>query len=294
MNQQQIKNSVIMGFGFLTIVGVIVLIAYCFSRREATLNLGVVVGVWWWDINLDTSIYFPFCAKQNVSEIYLNASSFNSSVNAFIQDANDHNLSVYYVQSNKDLILNLSATLDNINEYKQFEERYPNNTFKGIIYDIDLQLFSDYEQNKEFYHKEYINFIDYVVNNITGVQIDFTISQPLYEEYEFKEYNYTNNTLCGYIIDSAHRVFVKSYAVEYDIIVNQVAYELLYADYANKTALITVNTENDGDSNSTFYEIGKQAMHEELSYVLEMLYYNNLFNYGFSIVHMKSWYNLEF
>ena len=105
--QQQIKNSVIIGFGCITIIGVIVLTAYWFSRSEITLNLGVVIGVWWWDINLDTSVYFPFCAKQNVSEIYLNASSLNSSVNTFIQDANNHNISVYYVQSDKNLIFNI-------------------------------------------------------------------------------------------------------------------------------------------------------------------------------------------
>ena len=292
--QQQIKNSVIIGFGCITIIGVIVLTAYWFSRSEITLNLGVVIGVWWWDINLDTSIYFPFCAKQNVSEIYLNASSLNSSVNTFIQDANNHNISVYYVQSDKNLILNPTAAIDKLNEYREFNKTYPVNTFKGIIYDIDLRLFNDYEENREYYYNALLTFIDGVINNNTDIQIDFTISEQLWEDFIFQD---QNQTFSAYIMDYAHRVFVKANAVTYDSMIDQAEFEILYMYYMNKTIILTLNTVdtgNEADSNITFYDKGQHAMHQEMLYYSRVMANNEITNYGFSIVHMKSWYDLGY
>lgn len=292
--QQQIKNSVIIGFGCITIIGVIVLTAYWFSRSEITLNLGVVIGVWWWDINLDTSVYFPFCAKQNVSEIYLNVSSLNSSVNTFIQDANNHNISVYYVQSDKNLILNPTAAIDKLNEYREFNKTYPVNTFKGIIYDIDLRLFNDYEENREYYYNALLTFIDGVINNNTDIQIDFTISEQLWEDFIFQD---QNQTFSAYIMDYAHRVFVKANAVTYDSMIDQAEFEILYMYYMNKTIILTLNTVdtgNEADSNITFYDKGQHAMHQEMLYYSRVMANNEITNYGFSIVHMKSWYDLGY
>ena len=292
--QQQIKNSVIIVFGCITIIGVIVLTAYWFSRTEITLNLGVVIGVWWWDINLDTSVYFPFCAKQNVSEIYLNASSLNSSVNTFIQDANNHNISVYYVQSDKNLILNPTAAIDKLNEYREFNKTYPVNTFKGIIYDIDLRLFNDYEENREYYYNALLTFIDGVINNNTDIQIDFTISEQLWEDFIFQD---QNQTFSAYIMDYAHRVFVKANAVTYDSMIDQAEFEILYMYYMNKTIILTLNTVdtgNEADSNITFYDKGQHAMHQEMLYYSRVMANNEITNYGFSIVHMKSWYDLGY
>ena len=292
--QQQIKNSVIIGFGCITIIGVIVLTAYWFSRSEITLNLGVVIGVWWWDINLDTSVYFPFCAKQNVSEIYLNVSSLNSSVNTFIQDANNHNISVYYVQSDKNLILNPTAAIDKLNEYREFNKTYPVNTFKGIIYDIDLRLFNDYEENREYYYNALLTFIDGVINNNTDIQIDFTISEQLWEDFIFQD---QNQTFSAYIMDYAHRVFVKANAVTYDSMIDQAEFEILYMYYMNKTIILTLNTVdtgNEANSNITFYDKGQHAMHQEMLYYSRVMANNEITNYGFSIVHMKSWYDLGY
>jgi hypothetical protein len=292
--QQQAKNSIIIGFGWIVIIGVIILTAYLFSRLEISLNLGVVIGVWWWDINLDTSIYFPFCAQQNVSEIYLNVSSLNSSVNTFIQDANNHNISVYYVQSDKNLILNPTLAIDKLNEYREFNKTYPINTFKGIIYDIDLRLFSDYEENRDYYYNALLTFMDDVIINNTDIQIDFTISEQLWEDFIFKE---QNQTFAAYIMDYSHsRVFVKANAVTYNSMIDQTEYEILYTDYMNKTIILTLNTVDTGeaDSNITFYGQGQHILHQEISYFASVMNNNDITKYGFSIVHMKSWYDLSY
>lgn len=292
--QPQVKNSIIIGFGWIVIIGVIILTAYLFSRLEISLNLGVVIGVWWWDINLDTSIYFPFCAQQNVSEIYLNVSSLNSSVNTFIQDANNHNISVYYVQSDKNLILNPTLAIDKLNEYREFNKTYPINTFKGIIYDIDLRLFSDYEENRDYYYNALLTFMDSVIINNTDIQIDFTISEQLWEDFIFKE---QNQTFAAYIMDYAHsRVFVKANAVTYNSMIDQTEYEILYTDYMNKTIILTLNTVDTGeaDSNITFYGQGQHILHQEISYFASVMNNNDITKYGFSIIHMKSWYDLGY
>ena len=198
---------------------------------------------------------------------------------------------MYYVQTEKEVILNSSAAIDNINAYKQFRETYPNNTFKGIIYDIDLQAFPDYEERMDEYRSAYLTFIYDVITNNTDIQFDFTITQQLYEEIEFKG---ETKPLYQFIFDFAYRVFVKSHAVTYDAIVDQLVSELIYANDTNKNVVITLNTEKEANSSTTFYGQGQHELHVEMWYFADVLNYNYISNYGISIVHMKSWYDLDY
>ena len=75
-----------------------------------------VLGVWWWDNRLDGS-YLTFASEQGVNEIYYYTSSFNDKTSAFLQNAAELGIRVYWLTGKYEWIEDSGPLYEKIEEF---------------------------------------------------------------------------------------------------------------------------------------------------------------------------------
>lgn len=121
----------------------------------------------------------------------------------------------------------------------------------------------------------------------------------LYFKYEFDfdipfwfddEISFKNETKQAYkfMIDIADRIFVMSYRDTAQKIYSVAEDEINYATQTHKTLILSIETKENEDDSVTFFEKGKEKLNQEIKTLKEML----PINFGISIHHVKSWYDL--
>ncbi len=301
MNMKK-KNIFISIVIIVFVVGLVVGIFYyhnTYRDKNTTPTPLFPLGVWWWGENENIDKYLEFAKQNGINEIYYSNSSFDESINKFISKANSLNIKVYFLCGEYTWIEDESGFYDIVEKYLEYQQTFEN-TFSGIHLDVEPHQHPDWKENDEIRKREilasYINFVYNITNadKLKDTTLDFDIPFWLYDY--IIDFNGEEKEAYKYIIDYADRVFVMSYRDNAERIFDCAQNELEYSNNLNKKLFLCVETSASSETESvTFYEEGKEYMYQELETLKDIIssnYGEQFQNYGFSIHHMKSWYEL--
>lgn len=296
------KNIFISIVIIVFVVGLVVGIFYyhnTYRDKNTTPTPLFSLGVWWWGENENIDEYLEFAKQNGINEIYYSNSSFDESINEFISKANSLNIKVYFLCGDYIWIEDESGFYDIAEKYLEYQQTFEN-TFSGIHLDVEPHQHPDWKENGEIRKREilasYINFVYNITNadKLKDTTLDFDIPFWLYDY--IIDFNGEEKEAYKYIIDYADRVFVMSYRDNAERIFDCAQNELEYSNNLNKKLFLCVETSASSETESvTFYEEGKEYMYQELETLKDIIssnYGEQFQNYGFSIHHMKSWYEL--
>lgn len=269
----------------ISLMGGIVVVLNLNKKEPIILNINQTVGVWWWDNSLGKQ-YLDFAYKNGVDEIYYCDSSLDADTAEFIRLANSKNMKVYALLGEKEWIIDKSSLDEFINDYKEYQQENLDAKFDGIHLDVEPHQYEDFNEKSEEYLSKYLSFVYSVVEENDDIHFDFDIPAWYDDEIEF---NGQTKAVFKHVIDVANRVFVMSYRDNASKIVNFAQDELDYAKEQNKTIFLSVEMNSDEGDKVSFKEESKQILKEELENLNK--YLNQ--DFGISIHHIKTWYNLK-
>lgn len=270
-----------------------------YRDRNVTATPLFSLGVWWWGEYKNEDEYLEFAKQKGINEIYYSDSSFDESTNEFISKANSLNIKVYFLCGEYNWIEDESGFYDIVEKYLEYQQTFENK-YSGIHFDVEPHQHPDWKENDETRKTEilasYINFVYNITNleTLKNVTLDFDI--PFWLDDYVIDFNGQEKEVYKYVIDYADRVFVMSYRDNAERIFDCAQNELEYSNNLNKKLFLCVETSASSETeNVTFYEEGKAYMNQELETLKDIIssnYGEQFQNYGFSIHHMKSWYEL--
>jgi hypothetical protein len=137
--------------------------------------------------------------------------------------------------------------------------------------------------------QDYIDFVVWVCSEYkTQTSIDFDIpfwfdDEIIYKSQKIKLYEA--------VITEASRVFIMSYRDKVDEIYDISKDEINFAKSKNKQIVLGVETDTSAEGgNITFFEEGKSYMYNEIH---KLHPFCKTADYGISIHHLRSWYDLR-
>ena len=257
-------------------------------------------GVWWWSVSEPDEIYLEFLRKNGVNEIYYADSSFDSTVDNFINKANSLGIKVFFLCEEYQWIDDISSFNELLNEYTEYQNSYENK-FSGVHIDVEPHQHPDWNDNNDVrieLIERYLNYVKLITTDAENDNISFDFDIPFWYDDYFVEFNGENKEAYKFVIDMADRVFVMSYRDSAERIYSSAENELEYASQKNKKLFLCVETSDQSaeSENISFFEEGKNFMNGELETLKQIILdeYGEKFNgFGFSIHHMKSWYELK-
>ncbi len=271
----------------IVVIGIFVLSFYCinsFTKQNSTkTNNTQTLGVWWWDNRIDSS-YLDFAKQNDVTEIYLYASSFNEKISTIIKNAQTKNIKVYWLAGKYEWIENYSLIETKLKEYLAFQKQY-NNLFSGIHFDIEPHQHPEFETKREEILYKFIDLTYNLKQNYSNTYIEYDI--PCWLD-DIISYNGQNKKTFEYIIDNASAITLMSYRDSAQKIYDFAKDEINYAKSINKKINLGVETQDVDDDNVTFFEEGKTYLKQELNKLRNLIPKN----YGIAIHYIESWYNL--
>jgi len=247
------------------------------------------VGVWWWDDTLDNK-YLKFAKNNRVTEIYYATASFDEKTADFIKRANKYDIRVYFLAGDYKWLTNPDSLHNLINAYQEYQQHYSDYPFAGIHLDIEPHQSSDFETNRIGMITALISLATILDETYPSITFDYDIPFWFDDELTISSSSGSLVTLPAYahMINIADRIFIMSYRDSADEIYNASKEELNYAKSINKTIVLGVETGDVGD-NTSFFEEGKQYMHNELDSLQKKLD----LGVGISFHHIGSWKRLS-
>ncbi len=242
------------------------------------------LSVWWWDNRIDNS-YLDFAKQNDVTEIYLYASSFNEKIATLIKNAKTKNIKVYWLAGKYEWIENYSLLETKLNEYLAFQEQY-NDLFSGIHFDIEPHQHPEFETKREEILYKFIDLTYNLKQDYSNIYIEYDI--PCWLD-DIISYNGQNKKTFEYIFDNANAITLMSYRDSAQKIYDFAKDEINYAKSTNKKINLGVETQDVKDDNVTFFEEGKKYLKQEINILRNII----PTNYGIAIHHIESWYNLK-
>ena len=247
-------------------------------------NKAQTLGVWWWNNRIDSS-YLYFAKQNDVTEIYLYASSFNKRIATIIKNAKTKNIKVYWLAGKYEWIENYSLLETKLKEYLAFQEQY-NNLFSGIHFDIEPHQHPEFETKREEILYKFIDLTYNLKQDYNNIYIEYDI--PCWLD-DIISYNGQNKKTFEYIIDNASAITLMSYRDSAQKIYDFAKDEINYAKSINKKINLGVETQDVDDDNVTFFEEGKTYLKQELNKLRNLIPKN----YGIAIHYIESWYTLK-
>lgn len=276
-----IKNKVI----YLVLIFIFALsIISCTQNPDDLLDIkNREVGVWWWSRNLDDT-YLNFAKNNGVTEIYYNAGELNEEDVSFLQKAKDRTMEVYFLCGEYQWIYDSQNLENKIEDFIIFQQQNEVK-FQGIHLDVEPHQSPQFDTERYETILKYIEFVDKITSSYETIKFDFDIPFWLNDEVTYKG---KTQEAYKFVIDYADRVFVMSYRDEAEKIFNVAKEEVEYARAKQKTIFLCVETGNEEDI-VTFKEEGRLEMNNQLN-TLDSLVEKEI---GFSIHHIKTWYELK-
>lgn len=259
---------------------VVALIAFCGCAPTPKQTL----GVWWW--NLDYEPYLQFAKNNGVTEIYYCDSRFDENTASFIEKANKQGMKVFWLDGDYRWLRDDSALTNKIERYLIFQQSNPKHNFVGIHLDIEPHQDPAFSTERELLVTDLVELVHKLSQKYPTVKFDYDIPFWLDDEITFN-----NETLPAYahIIKRADRTFIMSYRDTAEAIYNTAKDEAEYAVSVDKTLVLGVETYSEEGDAVSFMEEGKNYMYAEL----EKLRALAPENFGISVHHIKTWYNLQ-
>ena len=283
-------------FILLLIVSAIILsvisIVFIFRKDNENNNLPSkdvskdIMGVWWWNSDLDAELYLTFANENGINEIYYCSSEFGEKTSGFIDSANKFGIDVYWLQGEYQWLDDSTPLLNKIEKYRKYQTDYPNSKFSGIHLDIEPHQNPDFQNSREDLILKLIELADLLKENYVDISFDYDIPFWLDDVITYK------NVSCQaykHIIDIADRVFVMSYRDSADSIIDIASEELDYAESIGKKIILSVECFSEEGDKVSFAEEGRIALKEELTKLKQIL----KDKIGLSVHHIKSWYDMK-
>lgn len=276
---------------FTTIISVLLIaiisIAFIFIKDDKNNNEKKdIMGVWWWNSDLDTELYLTFANGNGINEIYFCSSEFGEKTSTFIDTANKLGIEVYWLQGEYQWLDDYGALLSKIEKYRQYQIEYPNSKFSGIHLDIEPHQNPDFDNRREDLILKLIELADFLDETYTDIAFDYDIPFWFDDNIIYKN---SNRPAYKHIIDMADRVFVMSYRDTADSIIDIAKDELDYAQSLGKRLMLSVECSSSEGDNISFAEEGRNVLKEELVKLKQM--YND--SIGLAVHHIKSFYNMK-
>jgi len=243
-------------------------------------------GTWWWDNELDTDTYLSYAIKNNVTEIYFCDWNFDENTTKFLTKCNENNIKVYLLDGHYKWLTN------DIKREKLFEKlnnflNYQNNNsikFAGVHLDIEPHQDPNFDINRYDLIYKLIELMHNLDEKYPDIEFHYDIPFWLNDEIAFND---ENKPAYKHIIDIADKVTIMSYRDSAEKIYSVAKEEIEYAKSINKQLNLSVET-SENEDNITFFEEGKTILNTELEKIRKQIPEN----FGISIHHIKSWYEL--
>lgn len=245
-----------------------------------------VVGVWWWNDELEAELYLNFAVENGINEIYYCSSEFGEKTSLFINSANKLGIDVFWLQGEYQWLDDATPLFNKIEKYRKYQNDYPNSKFSGIHLDIEPHQNPEFENNREDLILKLVGLADVLNKNYVDISFDYDI--PFWLE-DVITYNNVSGQAYKHIIDIADRVFVMSYRDTADSIIDIASDELDYAQSIGKKIILSVECSSAEGDKVSFAEEGRAVLKDELSKIKQVL--ND--KVGVSIHHIKSFYDMK-
>ncbi len=244
-----------------------------------------ILGVWWWNNRLDVS-YLNFAKDNGITEIYYYTSSFDEKTNEFIKQANKRDIKVFWLDGDYKWIENPNSLTVDLNKFFNYQNKFEYK-FDGIHLDIEPHQHPDWDKQK---NQLYYKFIELTYNlRITYPNLFIAYDIPIWMNDKIEFHN-IKKPVYAHIIDNCDKVTLMSYRDTSEKIYESAKDEIEYAISVGKSLNLSVETgENIDESFITFFDEGKSYMYQEINKVRKLIPKN----FGMSIHHIYSWYNLK-
>lgn len=245
-----------------------------------------VIGVWWWNDELDEEEYLSFASANNVNEIYFCSCDFGADTSNFISRANKLGIEVYWLQGEYEWLDDSISLMEKIEDYRQYQEDYPDSKFSGIHLDIEPHQSPDFDARRESLILKLIKLADLLKQTYKEISFDFDI--PFWIDDNIT-YGGSTRSAYQHMIDIADRVFVMSYRDTADAIIDVGGDELSYAKEVGKKIIFSVECSSSEGDKVSFAEEGRCAMMAELEILKQKLGDD----FRISIHNIKSWHDMK-
>ena len=281
------KKAIIYLISIISIFN-IVIFSGCSSSNFKPNNFNCV-GTWWWDDSLGSQ-YLKFAKKNNVTEIYYAATTFDEQTANFIKKANKYNIKVYYLTGDTNWLINPDSLYNEIALYQEFQNQHPENKFEGIHLNLEPHKNSNFETNEIGVLTALVSLANILSETYPTILFDYDIPVGLIREITISTATAGQSTLpaCAHLINTANRVFVITNADSATEIYNSTKNELEYAKSINKSIVVGIETSDIGNELS-FYDEGKTFMNNELAQLETKI----PLGCGISFNHIGSWKKLS-
>lgn len=261
---------------------------FLFAGCIKTDSRGPITGVWWWSKNLDAETYLNYCLKNNVTEIYYCDTKLNDNTKSFLEKCHEKNIDVYMLDGDYRWLTDENKKQKLFEKLDNFVNFQNNNQikFSGVHLDIEPHQAPNFKDNKKSLILNLIELVNELKQKYTDVKFDYDI--PFWFDDEIM-FNNTIKPAYAHIIDAANKVTIMSYRDSAKKIYDVASDEIEYAKGINKTLNLSVETSDVKENIVSFYEEGKDFLNTELEKLRQMLPEN----FGISIHHIKSWYELN-
>ena len=280
------KKKIILGIAITIVVITIIVVGLVVFLNKQTPSPDTpptedVLGVWWWDDELDEEEYLTFAKSYGINEIYYSSSEFGTKTRDFINKAKSKGMKVYYLQGEYQWLDDSVKLHQKIGKYKEYQQAYPDSQFSGIHLDIEPHQNPDFETNRTQLLLKLISLANELSVTYQDITFDYDIAFWLDDEITF---NSVTKPAYQHMIDIADRVFVMSYRDTAEKIKEKAIDELQYASSLDKIIILCVESSSSEGDKVSFMEEGRSAMITELQKLKTELG-NSI---GLSIHHIKS------
>jgi len=249
------------------------------------------LGTWWWTVNKkDWDTYLNFAWQNGVSEIYFYTTDFSGTTGYFIEKAGNKGIRVFLLAGSYQWINDRTGFTALMSRYTQYQNSAGSGQrFSGIHLDVEPHQDPEFQQRRAGILQQYIDFVVWVSSQypLAG-NIDFDI--PFWLD-DMVMYKGAQSRLYEAVINEATRVFIMSYrdtaAKMYEVSKEEIA----FATLKNKQIFLGAETAPSGEGDIVSYvEEGKAYMYNEFQQLATLC---GDANYGLSVHHIKSWYNMK-
>ncbi len=244
-----------------------------------------IMGVWWWNSQL-SSEYLDFAKDSGVNEIYFCEGDLNETSSNFIKEANKQNIDVYWLIGEVEWLREPQGLYQEIGRYISYNNSNKQK-YDGIHLDIEPHQDDNFDQNRQLLLYNLIDIVYNLKQTYPQIQFDYDIAFWLDDEIT---YNGETKPTYQHIIDYADRVFIMSYRDSSEGMLNVASEELEYAKSTNKIVVLGAETgETEEEEVVTYAQEGRVYMEEQLKLVQASI----PSNFGISIHHIASWYEMK-
>lgn len=272
MKKQGLVLALMLSFSFLFCIS-------CSGKQEQ------IMGVWWWNSHLGSE-YLDFAVENGVNEIYYCEGNLDETSASFIASANERDIDVYWLIGEVEWLKNPQGLYDDIERFISYNNS-SSQKYSGVHLDIEPHQDDNFDQERQLLLYNFIDLIYNLKQSYPQLQFDYDIAFWLDDEITYKG---VQKPAYQHIIDYADRTFIMSYRDSGEGMLSVADEELEYAKSINKTVVLGAETgDTEEDEIVTYFQEGREYMDKQLQLVKASI----TSNFGISIHHIASWFEMK-